>query len=110
MRLQALLLLSLASLVSPTLRAAEPTLTPQQLDFFEKKIRPLLSENCYKCHSHDSEKIKGGLLLDTRDGVLKGGDLLFDAFENKLTTSNALAKCSQDTLCAISCRSSTVAS
>ncbi len=33
-----------------------------------------MSENCYKCHSHESEKVKGGLLLDTRDGVLKGGD------------------------------------
>ncbi|HZV36438.1 MAG TPA: DUF1549 domain-containing protein, partial [Verrucomicrobiae bacterium] len=54
--------------------AAESTPTPQQLEFFEKKIRPLLTENCYKCHSHESEKLKGGLLLDTRDGVLKGGD------------------------------------
>ena len=44
------------------------------MEFFEKNIRPILTENCYKCHSHDSEKIKGGLLLDTRDGVLKGGD------------------------------------
>src|SRR5262245_59875174 len=44
------------------------------LEFFEQKIRPLLVENCYKCHSHQSEKIKGGLLLDTREGVLKGGD------------------------------------
>ncbi|HWF20355.1 MAG TPA: PSD1 and planctomycete cytochrome C domain-containing protein [Verrucomicrobiae bacterium] len=55
-------------------RAADSAPTPQQLEFFEKKIRPLLTENCYKCHSHDSEKIKGGLLLDTHDGVLKGGD------------------------------------
>src|SRR6185295_9828250 len=44
------------------------------IEFFEKKIRPLLIENCYKCHSHDSEKVKGGLLLDTREGLLKGGD------------------------------------
>src|SRR5213594_1365495 len=43
-------------------------------DFFEKKIRPLLAENCYKCHSAQSEKLKGGLLLDTREGLLKGGD------------------------------------
>ncbi|MDB6020959.1 MAG: Planctomycete cytochrome, partial [Pedosphaera sp.] len=59
---------------SPALFAADISLTPQQTDFFEKKIRPLLVENCYKCHSRDSEKIKGGLLLDTRDGLLKGGD------------------------------------
>ncbi len=60
--------------VSLALSAAEAKLTPDQLDFFEKKIRPILVDNCYKCHSHDSEKVKGGLLLDTRDGALKGGD------------------------------------
>jgi mono/diheme cytochrome c family protein len=43
-------------------------------DFFEKSIRPLLTENCYKCHSAESEKIKGGLRLDTRDGIRQGGD------------------------------------
>src|SRR2546423_12854374 len=46
----------------------------ENFDFFEKKIRPLLVEHCYKCHSAQSEKVKGGLLLDTREGVLKGGD------------------------------------
>ena len=49
-------------------------LTPAQTQFFEGKIRPILVDNCYKCHSAQAEKIKGGLLLDTRDGVLKGGD------------------------------------
>jgi mono/diheme cytochrome c family protein len=44
------------------------------VEFFEKKIRPLLVEHCYQCHSRDSEKLKGGLLLDSRDGVLKGGE------------------------------------
>src|SRR5205085_5262937 len=34
----------------------------------------LLAENCYKCHSAQSEKPKGGLLLDSRDGALKGGE------------------------------------
>ncbi len=43
-------------------------------EFFEQKIRPVLVERCYKCHSAESEKIKGGLLLDTRDGLLKGGE------------------------------------
>src|SRR6266481_145449 len=43
-------------------------------EFFEKNIRPLFSENCYKCHSSQSEKLKGGLLLDTREGLLKGGE------------------------------------
>src|SRR5947209_6609787 len=44
------------------------------IDFFEKKVRPIFVENCYKCHSAEAAKLKGGLLLDTRDGVLKGGD------------------------------------
>ena len=43
-------------------------------DFFEGKIRPVLVEHCYKCHSASAEKVKGGLLLDTREGVLKGGE------------------------------------
>ena len=54
-------------------RAAAPSdLT--QLDFFEKKIRPVLADNCYECHSATSKKVKGGLLLDTSDGLTKGGD------------------------------------
>src|SRR2546425_2589970 len=52
--------------------AAEPA--PAQIQFFENKIRPLLANNCYKCHSQHAEKVKGGLLLDTKEGVLKGGE------------------------------------
>ena len=52
--------------------AAEPTASG--LAFFEKKIRPVLVEHCYKCHSASSEKVKGGLLLDTREGIRKGGE------------------------------------
>src|SRR5688572_28974767 len=40
--------------------------------FFETRVRPLLVEKCGKCHA--GEKIKGGLRLDGRDAVLKGGD------------------------------------
>ncbi|MFM8470833.1 MAG: PSD1 and planctomycete cytochrome C domain-containing protein [Limisphaerales bacterium] len=54
--------------------APAPKLTPQQTDFFEKKIRPVLVKDCYKCHSAEGGRIKGGLRLDTRDGLLKGGD------------------------------------
>lgn len=46
-------------------------------DFFETKIRPVLVEHCYSCHSSEAQKnkkLKGGLLLDTRAGVVKGGD------------------------------------
>lgn len=45
------------------------------VEFFEKHVRPVLVENCYKCHSAEAEKgVKGGLRLDTREGLLKGGD------------------------------------
>ncbi len=54
--------------------AAEPKADQAGLDFFEKKIRPVLAEKCYKCHSADAEKIKGGLVLDTREGIRRGGD------------------------------------
>src|SRR6185295_7913248 len=38
------------------------------------KIRPALSQYCYKCHSAEAAKLKGGLLLDTRDGLRAGGE------------------------------------
>ncbi|MDG2400134.1 MAG: DUF1549 domain-containing protein [Akkermansiaceae bacterium] len=48
--------------------------------FFEKKIRPVLSEHCYECHSVNAKKVGGKLLLDSRTGILKGGESgpLFD--------------------------------
>ena len=52
--------------------AAEPT--ADQLTFFETKIRPVLVENCYRCHSTVEGKSKGGLTLDTREGWQKGGE------------------------------------
>jgi hypothetical protein len=45
-----------------------------QLDFFESKVRPLLNQHCYQCHSAKAQKLKGGLHLDSRDGAIKGGD------------------------------------
>ena len=42
--------------------------------FFESKIRPVLVEACYECHSASSKEAKGGLLLDTREGIRRGGD------------------------------------
>jgi hypothetical protein len=47
---------------------------PQDLAFFEKKIRPVLTERCYSCHSTKAEKLKGGLYLDSHEGLVKGGD------------------------------------
>jgi hypothetical protein len=47
---------------------------PAGEEFFEKSIRPLFIEHCHECHSASSKKLKGGLKLDTREEVLKGGD------------------------------------
>ena len=55
-----------------TLRAEDPS----GVDFFEAKIRPVLAEKCYGCHSVEAEgrkKLKGGLYLDSKAGVLNGG-------------------------------------
>lgn len=64
--------LFLCSAVS--LSAAESEPTQQQLDFFEKKIRPVLIQHCYECHSADSKNLKGSLLVDSKQGLLDGGD------------------------------------
>jgi len=53
--------------------AAEPE-DAKGIEFFEKRIRPVLVEHCYKCHSSGSDEVKGGLLLDTRAGIRAGGD------------------------------------
>jgi hypothetical protein len=50
--------------------AADPT----GVQFFEQKIRPVLVRNCYSCHSAEAKKVRGGLRLDSRAGLLKGGD------------------------------------
>jgi hypothetical protein len=42
------------------------------LDLFEKKIRPALVTHCYKCHSAEAKKSRGGLRLDSAAGLLKG--------------------------------------
>ena len=68
------LLTVLLSAFSATATAQPKTPFREQLDFFEKKIRPVLVESCYRCHSSEAKRVRAGLLLDTRDGLLKGGD------------------------------------
>jgi hypothetical protein len=53
-------------------QAAEPARA--EADFFEQKIRPVLVEHCFACHSARAPKLKGGLRLDTREGVRQGGE------------------------------------
>ena len=43
-----------------------------RIEVFEKKVRPLLVDNCYTCHSADTNS-RGGLRVDDRNGLLDGG-------------------------------------
>ena len=54
--------------------AADSAETQQGIEFFEKKIRPVLVRHCYKCHSAKSKNVRGELLLDTRAGMRRGGE------------------------------------
>ncbi|NOT60492.1 MAG: DUF1549 domain-containing protein, partial [Acidobacteria bacterium] len=65
--------LSWAFASRPALTAQAPAYNQDGLDFFEKKIRPVLITQCYQCHSATAKKLAGGLRLDTRAGMLKGG-------------------------------------
>jgi hypothetical protein len=47
---------------------------PGSVEFFEAKIRPVLVQHCYECHSADAAIVKGGLLLDSAEGLRRGGD------------------------------------
>jgi len=50
----------------------EPVATPEQVEYFEKKVRPLLVQHCSECHG--AKKQKGGLRVDSRAALLQGGD------------------------------------
>ncbi len=66
-------LLPLAFVFFGSLRfAIAEDLSSQEVEFFEKKIRPLLVERCHKCHA--GTKVKGGLRLDSGEAVLRGGE------------------------------------
>ena len=72
--------MSFRSLFGPILlalsaSAAEQATPPTaaQLEFFEKEVRPVLADNCYKCHG--PKKQKSGLRLDSRELILKGGEV-----------------------------------
>ncbi len=55
---------------APVADGAASKITPEQEQFFESKVRPLLAKNCYSCHTRGAS---GGLRLDSREAVLKGG-------------------------------------
>ena len=57
-------------LAVPAIAADKPT--PEAIEFFENKIRPVLTEQCYSCHGE--KKQSAGLRLDSKASVLKGGE------------------------------------
>lgn len=66
-------LLAIVLLTPSVLVAAEPT--KAQAEWFETKVRPLLAEKCFGCHSESKGKTKGNLTMDSLAGLLSGGDL-----------------------------------
>ncbi len=61
---------SLIGFANPTVWSSPPT---DGLEFFERRIRPVLVDHCYACHSSATASPKGGLRLDSRDGIRQGG-------------------------------------
>ncbi|MFM8476106.1 MAG: PSD1 and planctomycete cytochrome C domain-containing protein [Planctomycetaceae bacterium] len=51
-----------------------PVFTAEQTTWFENRVRPLLAEHCFECHSSNAKTIRAGLKLDSRAAVLQGGD------------------------------------
>ena len=54
--------------------AVRPPASAQDIEYFEKKIRPLLAKRCFSCHSSKSKSVKGGLKLDSAGAWFAGGD------------------------------------
>ncbi len=66
--------LSFAAAAATRALAAGAALPAEDAQFFAEKIAPLFEERCFKCHSHQSGKMKGGLTLDARSGWAEGGE------------------------------------
>lgn len=65
---------TLLFILAGTIGAARPVAADDAIAFFETRIRPVLVTQCYECHSSAAAEVKGGLLVDFRDGLRKGGD------------------------------------
>lgn len=59
---------------APLFAAAEAEPSKEHAEFFKSKVEPILSDKCYKCHSVTTGKVKGGLALDDKSALAKGGD------------------------------------
>lgn len=65
---------AVARVLASALPNQEQRFTEEQFVFFREKIEPVLTAQCYECHSASAKKLKAGLHLDTRGGILTGGD------------------------------------
>src|SRR4051812_20312954 len=65
-------LAGLAALAPADEKKDAPTFSADQLAFYEKQVKPILQQNCYKCHT--GKKRQGGLKLDSRASLIEGGD------------------------------------
>ena len=63
----------LCVVLSPCLQA-QSSAEESAHEFFEKEVRPILVARCFECHSGGDKEPRGGLRLDSRDSILKGGD------------------------------------
>ncbi|MBB74971.1 MAG: hypothetical protein CMJ75_10715 [Planctomycetaceae bacterium] len=72
--LRRLHLFACASLCWPMTLSAQQDADAVGVTFFEEKIRPVLVKHCYSCHSAEAKIVRGGLRLDTRQALLRGGD------------------------------------
>jgi Protein of unknown function (DUF1553)/Protein of unknown function (DUF1549)/Planctomycete cytochrome C len=70
---------SVSALVVAMIVAASPNAAADDgdkgIEYFEKHIRPVLVDYCYECHSSEADEPAGGLRLDHREGMHRGGEL-----------------------------------
>jgi hypothetical protein len=66
-------LLAIGMVLGPSALLGKPP-AAGDVAFFENKIRPALIKYCYECHSADSKEVGGKLLLDSPEGIWKGGE------------------------------------
>lgn len=74
MKRTATFFLTLLGVMSSAIAEESGQFTDEQLIFFESKIRPVLVDHCYECHAAGAKIVQGGLRLDHREGLVKGGD------------------------------------
>lgn len=67
-------LLMIALMASAQIAIGQEELSREELNFFEAKIRPVLIKECYGCHSAKTGATKGGLMVDSKEALLMGGD------------------------------------